>query len=451
MKKVRLLFFVILCSCTKSFPATTPLVSESSSNTMSYEEMYNFISSKIKQTKSSNSFSLSEVCAVSGDEGPQCYLVNYEKGWELISADKRNPKSIMECAEGNLASGKDIYFNPAQELFLNGQLKRISSELASSSTSKNIEISYLNKDDILLENESASKYTDTQSRLSSRPIYLNDTTIITSCNHIVPTKWGYNYPWNTKTPYKDSLRVNHCSPGCTMIAIAQYLYFLMNEYDYDIKFYSDFYSDAVIPSDSSQYLTLSDNDIHFTEASYGNHYAAMPCTNAGTGTDIVASFLVYLGYNLNAKYKQNGTGASLFSAQSFLVNEYNISTVITGDKSSYPETIDNIIYHAYPVIAQITNNDGEGGHVVIIDALKKSVRTYDVYYRIEVVKPGGGFQYILRYSHTETETTWQIGLNWGWNGVGDSINGEPVWYNIDGELQHPIYSNCFDTIKRIMY
>ena len=87
-------------------------------------------------------------------------------------------------------------------------------------------------------------------------------------------------------------------------------------------------------------------------------------------------------------------------------------------------------------------NDGEGGHVVIIDALKKSVRTYDVYYF---------YNGVLSYHHTVTQTTWQIGINWGWNGNGDSISGQPVWYDITGDITNSYYDITYDTIKRILY
>ncbi|MBR1872931.1 MAG: C10 family peptidase [Bacteroidales bacterium] len=383
----------------------------------------------------------------SDGEVAECYLVNYNEGWELISANRRHPMVLMECASGSLNSENDIFFNPAEELFLRNQMKRISSDIVNGEELINVEYSDLHKENIGIPCD-----LDISDIPEFESVIMNDTTVVTSINHMTYTAWGQSHPWNQRAPYKNAAMTNHGATGCTMVALAQYLYFLYSEYDSEFSFYSDFYSDAIMPAAATSYLTLTPSNVHFTETSYGDYFSELPLSSSGMNADKVSSLMVYLGYLFEAKYRQNGTGASLFKAQEVMGTHFGLTLSMTEDKASYSDLIDFIAYHAYPLIAQLTNNNGEGGHVVLIDAVKNSVRTYDVYRkRYRYNRPGEAFEIVYEYMHTVTETTRQIGANWGWNGVGNSVNGEPVWYNIDGELKNPYYSNTYDTIKRILY
>ena len=44
------------------------------------------------------------------------YIVNYEKGWEVLSGDKRAPRVLVKCDGGNITKD-NLYSSPAQSAF----------------------------------------------------------------------------------------------------------------------------------------------------------------------------------------------------------------------------------------------------------------------------------------------------------------------------------------------
>ena len=195
-----------------------------SDNRMSLDDAYNYISTnRGRCSTKGGSFTIDTMFNINGKNS--CFLIRYNKGWELISADKRNPRVLMECSEGQINSSEDLFFNPTQRSFLKNQIKKVSLSLSSDVIGENEQYSYLNKPDIPYDDNCENRE---ELRGPIGRIILNDTTVVTSCNHIVPTRWGQGYPWNVRAPYKDSLMTIHCSTGCTIVGVAQYLYFVMN-------------------------------------------------------------------------------------------------------------------------------------------------------------------------------------------------------------------------------
>ena len=67
------------------------------------------------------------------EEDTVMYLINYEEGWELISADKRAPLHISRSDYGHMNIDK-LYDNPGKKIYLNSIASKIYSSEAIFST-----------------------------------------------------------------------------------------------------------------------------------------------------------------------------------------------------------------------------------------------------------------------------------------------------------------------------
>lgn len=367
------------------------------------------------------------------------YLANYEKGWELLSADTRAPRVLMMAENGNIAvSG--LKFNPIQaELFENTKDRLI-----------NLVANPGRRDDYT-DNDEGAEYRNPLSRVVDRfneyGVTVIDTLVILNekRDHLLETKWGPGYPWNNRAPYTSPSMFLHCVTGCGPVAIAQTLYYLHYKIGYPQQTYDDCSCTAYIHS-GSDYVRITSSDISFANSSLSSTFwDDCPLTYSGGSTadyNTVSTLMVQLGYLFGAEYYADDTAMTFSNGIiNVLNNNYSVNSSYAGH-INYDTIRSNVYENELPVLVGLSRNGG--GHMVVVDGYKRTITKY-IYCNLEI---GGGH---VPYQ-TITETCRMVAVNWGWNGNGDTdYSGNTIWYNTDGSAWCPNGVYSFDEYYGMIY
>lgn len=379
-------------------------------------------------TKASNPYSIEPVVYRSDTV---FYIVNYGKGWEVLSGDKRAPRVLIQCDGGSITKA-DLYSSPAQSAFMEALETNMSKALHDEYFYSDADISnswllYADstdiKDRIILNNE----------RITQVPRSVVRTVIqLDVQDHLLSTKWGQGSPWNSRAPYTDSTRTVHCYTGCTQVAAAQILYYLHYKIGKPVPTYGISSCNAYIPTGVDS-LILSPTDITF---SYNAplHWADMPLTSSSSGQpEKVSTLMMRIGYLYNAEYSEDGTSSDHSNAVTVFPSEFSIScsylNTITSSQIasiSRSQIYNNQLPIQMSVSRYVEDEDEKKYHSIILDGYKylKENVTYTI-----VVYDLNGIPYIE--TNTVTEISRFLAINWGWNGTGDSdALGNTIWYDI---------------------
>lgn len=202
----------------------THTASFSTNNSVSIHDVYIYLQGvkNIPQTKSS-SVSIEPVC---DRADTLLYIVNYEKGWELLSADKRAPR-VISFSESGSFSQEDLASNPAVKAIYDGVMDQVK---------------YL-KENPNLEIENASDDWDDLRSITEHESWVligtQTTEIELLQDHLTTTRWGQSNNWALKSPSTDSSLSTKCPTGCGPVAAAQLLYYLHYYYNVPEKTYGD--------------------------------------------------------------------------------------------------------------------------------------------------------------------------------------------------------------------
>ncbi len=368
------------------------------------------------------------------------YIVNYDQGWEVVSADKRLQPRMAYGDNGEFDINSDN--EPMQfwiSILADGvlQTRRQSGDtLASSSEnatngkggeneSKNDNVDFWDS----ISNTSTTRGEintptwgplDTLEGLFPPPeikrYFLPNGTVVerytrSTLGEQMLTEWGQSEPWNLYCPkINNDPGTMRCPAGCTAIAGAQLLYSLRVQKEWDISTPEYAICNAVYPDDTQSFGPLS----------------TTPWTNMALDLDDTdtdsrnksASLIAYVGYISDMDYGTSSSGAYLSQLRDGLADNYNISctqsqystTSVMGGLSEHPIAISgysNII---------LTN-----GHSWIIDeyVFEKTVtRRYYIettedltYYELSQLTVDDATGYI-----TATATSTNYHMNWGWYG-----------------------------------
>lgn len=353
------------------------------------------------------------------------YLINYPKGWEVLSADKRASKVLIASEEGNI-SVSDLYANPAIEEHM-------------SVLGENLQY--------LINNPEFTPLRDIPDRWESldsfymdrRVVPVLDRTVVTTVaqhqqDHLMQTKWGQGNPWNEYAPYTNATNSSHCYTGCGPVAVAQTLYYLQSRLNLQIPVYGVCQSNSYIP-DGSSYITLSSSDIS-TDSLSTVHWDSMALSQSSPeGHEKVSSLMVWLGYLIGATYYTNQTTASMTDMYLCISSDYGIpctyeNTDAISDFSQFVE--DQVYTNTLPIIARIYNPTS--GHFVILDGYKYIKQRVKKYYHFVFVYDDG---LVVDSGESWTETTYTeaeyTAINWGWDGTLDGNSDGTIWYNLNDD------------------
>ena len=354
------------------------------------------------------------------------YLVNYNKGWKLYSVDKRMPVIL---AENFVEAGKK-----AVDLLKNESISFWILDIAKQT--KNL----ANTDDYDKNSESLKTWSTQGGGIKRIPLQpvpgeyiyvgmeeISRKTII--CPHLTKTLWHGESPFNAYCPSLDENTLKNTMAGCVAVSTAQYLYFLQDQKGYSFQMpktgsctgdYKNGYTQSF--ADFSTWnlkeLALTDNYSLYTPEQMDN----------------VALVLGYIGKETDMRYGEQSYTTHP-KAQSFLnkigvkgkfVNEkdINLNSIIFGQKN--------------PVLSRGTSDDGNSGHMFLIDGGKYDVAEYEYIWRFledTTFNDPDRYGVILRESAGTFYENYRYQCNMGYNSTFvNGYDGDDTYYFITNTM-----------------
>lgn len=352
------------------------------------------------------------------------FLVNYEDGWELLSADRRAPRVFAMSEKGHISIDS---FSECPEIAC--LFDRFVSNVV-----------FLKQhpewDDSIVFQDVWSDYLPERSMdwqlVSSDVLWERDSTQ----NHLTDTRWGQGSPWNIKAPYRDSTRIQHCYTGCVPVAASQVLYYLHQTLGIPDKAYQESSTMAFVPNGTSG-LVLQPSDVQLDTASYSSStWNTMPLVSTSTNSfSGVSTLMLQMGLYLEAHYYQNGTSAYTNYIKDVFETYYSILSNVSYNVD-FDIIANQIFIENQPVILSIgryDNNHSYHGHAVIVDACREHYQEIRRIYKREIptMNPEQGPQYEFKLELTNEMESRYVGINWGWNGAYMMSDGSTIWFSTD--------------------
>ena len=406
---VYIFLLVVLGACSKeSLKRAESPIRETQSNNVSLSDVRYYVHhvKGVDETKSSEV----SILPIISEKDTVLYLVTYEDGWELLTADRRAPRSFAKAEHGKI-SVEDISSIPALSMLYENCVDNISFLKAHPY--------FESKNNFYESWDVAFPFDKLES--SSRIVTRSGDFEITQ-NHLLQTKWGQGHPWNIRAPYTSSSLSEHCLTGCGPVAIAQYLYYLNAEEGLDYSPYADSQTLKYIPNDES-YITLNSGDVFFYSGG-SSVWTTMPldslCTNQSFAA--VSTFMIDIGIATQSQY---GIGSTFTYANKVSLAFLSYFHISVDQESADFDTLSSLIIEDNnPAIMLIGYRNGMNywvyGHFVVADAMK------EVYQNNQLTG---------RY----------VGFNWGWDGFCDNL-----WINTD-TINWTINNTTFNSIACVYY
>ena len=402
---------------------------------------------RYNETRSINGFDILPI--ISEGKDTVMYIINYPKGWEIISADKRVPAIIASSEEGNIT--KD---NANQWAWIS----MMASDMLSIIRSSDDELLFSKEDiesnirawggplppvDTISTGDPADGHYELFS-ISYSFIYYD------SIDHLMSTQWTQDDPYNYYCPLvTDTTRA---PAGCTPVAAAQVLYYLHGKYGVPESFYSsarclgyigDYYYEFLNP-----YVSVW-GDMGTSYGQDSNHLVAIMIANAGalTGVHYGNESSYTMGTVLPSFFEEYGYSCSTAS--------YSESSVVTSLMNGQP-----VIISAHPT-GFLGIPDFQHGHTFVIDGYRREQQVSECLYKW-VDAHTGQYNDTLHPDYFEIYTgspqISRIKMNWGWWTqwiAGYDVNGvfhdheDAGWYSlISGWTTH---NNTYDSLVNMTY
>ncbi len=374
------------------------------------------------------------------------YIVDFDSGWAIVAADDRWESSVIAFDNEGSFNPDDIT-NPGVSVWYEMQKERLS-QLRKIKDEREVPVKTRSMNDYepyyWLGFHIGTEYHSTNGEV----------------DHLLDTKWGQGYPWNTKCPYYDI--DSQCPAGCLAVATGQILYYLQVHKGFSVGLYH-----IVTPSFTQIDSTMA---FIFNDMLYGDfnnpssRWALMPKTSAYSNSyySYVADLLVDIGYRFNFEYSSGGSGCVFIAPvfDTFNVDSYSGVFFFPYTKESLDD--------GFPVMVNAYQNaDYTGGHSWVIDGYWLCQQTTDELYDWRIV-PSDSLSYYSGYQFCYSESQKQqyvpdateeeiyrisstiggnyLRMNWGWEGSYDS-----GYYSMSDYHWPDGYDNCFKYHPFITY
>lgn len=350
------------------------------------------------------------------------YIVNYEDGWIIIAGDKRINPIVAESDKGsismqidndNLITWIDSYADEINVIRYYGKEEENEyTKLWSRVIANKRKTAPKNRNEVEYKWAVVS-YTSMDSETFSLLI-----------PHLVSTKWGQRWFWNTKLP-TDTNANKKCPTGCTAVALSQIVYYM----HYFLGKPGGLYHDISISNTS---ISGPTTNIGFSRSNYVSNttrWDDMSLTIYSSGVDsYVGDLMLDIGNRLGMSYSGTASSANISSAA---MSNYNL----TYSQSSYNyQTVRNDLLNSKPinVVAAFKNESNEYiGHSWIIDGIAIRTRHYTIIKHFEYTENWmheseyyDTFDELRRHYHINSEfdiieedggtyTTEYLMMNWG--------------------------------------
>lgn len=401
------------------------------------------------------------------------YVVNYDKGWEILSADKR-AQPVLAFSDGGEFSFETA--NPGERVWLEGlacdvlNLRTADKALQSRAAENNPNVGFWRGLEVrkkMMEEELAmmTRFEIPDSidwpfePRPDRPIipslpegghyewFLTEQIEVLDVEvpHLIETHWRQREPWNVKCPTCDNGSSN-VLVGCVAVAASQMLYYLHDKIGIPTMAPTDaYFSSEYIPNTLAQNYEF--NLVGMSSGVWGSMDLTASGTTSTVGTDYVASLMAHVGWLVNMRYGPSESSASTSSLPATVYATYGIDSEYIGTyDDNTRELIIESLGNGFPVTTRAVDSISGRGHSFIIDGYQEYV--YAKRHRYEWVwdvPPDPNGPQIKVPLKTEIVKTNRIAsrfvcMNWGWGNGYDSENNEPVWYALTGDWDVSSYN-----------
>lgn len=406
-------------------------------------EINNYVNFKVLEGKSKGrEVVLSEIIPIYWENIACLYVIQYEDGFDVISADKRSPIPIAEVARGtfqdcNDPNGFGGHLNlMAEEVWfsLNGYLKDPSPEAEENIQSSLDFWRMINADSLFIAENADSIDSNLGFRFDPNipPGYwvlVGVTTaeeVYDSIPHLTTTTWHQKGIYNYYCPEdRDSEGyIVKCPAGCVAIAGAQMLYYLHLKDGVPLT----------SPANGSCTGYVFNNNVVQNFWNYSSSTWSMMQPPRSQYDTFAALLVGDVGNKANMAYAWNQSGTTLVSLKDDVFPFYGWNSVYSNTYSS--NNIVSNLQNGYPVVCagNINANGNGGGHCFLVDRYKRFREKTTCYYEWEYVE--SNYTGPLPYVRPRTTITYGspyilfYGMNWGQfnttpNGSWCSLSG--IW------------------------
>ena len=308
-----------------------------------------------------------------------CYLINYNDGWELVSADKRTPVVLAESDTGSLElediippvhSWLDSFLRQIQYMRNVQELEGLLDQNEMEQVADNLQFwSFVTCDkDFVEEYCPPTKGQFDPDGYWDLISIVTDTVEYQVVNHLIETPWFQGAPYNSYCPYQSSSSTVRSPAGCVAVATGQVAHYLHNYIGYPQTAPLTAFCDAQVPSPSTYYLAGA-GDTHMYVADLSTSAWSMMSYDSSYRAKLIAEIGIVMGM----KYHDNYAEVSPSNLPSYYFYPSGISCehVHLNNDSGFATLYNNIL-NGYPVIASATQVETQPSseHTFVIDGYK---------------------------------------------------------------------------------
>lgn len=425
-------FDIITISLQQSVPITKAgsFPRDTSCYDVTFSDINNYLINKQANAKhNSKTSKVLDIQPKVGATGITSYVINYEKGCEIISADKR-VCPVLAFSESENIDISDIP-DAAKEWLqeLNDQIDNI--RMMTNYPLSEIDLANLRYWNNLAKSgyldpfdppEIPSSYPPGHWTLVDSQIdYYNNVV-----DHLVPVKWGQGSPFNNCCPYlRQDFPGKRTPAGCVAIAGAQLLYYLHSLWGVPEKAPSSgSVTGYVVPSNDYVQNCPTENATIWDQMAMHNDSTAFLIGSIGKGVGMAYGSYYEIR---NGELVNIQSGASFESFPNYIADKYGIySTLDSLYNNSGVSTITNSIDNDLPVYVCAINS--EQGHAFLIDAYRQDYRKYTNIFQYVCDDPTiNSMLHLPRVTKIIHEPMSKyFKMNWGYEGEGDEIWFAPL-------------------------
>ena len=326
------------------------------------------------------------------------YIINFENGWKIVSADKRMPPILAFSKSGQFNDSWED--NPGTKLWVNSAKTAISTIKTNNvSANKNTEIwDSISSVTVKTVNDNLTRF-DPNSIWTK--ITLSETTSENQTMLYGPyteTAWGQLAPWNNNFPEDQALVANPSfNPkntnykfytGCVSVALSQLLYYYHFKYNQPTGLYASLNASSLTPVDTVDFIyshippiLIGTYKINLLRNNYESPSSRWPLMaksrTSGGNSSYVSDLMLDAGVHANTVYSGIfGSGALPQDAY----NTFQYYGLQASMGSFQKDTVLNNLIQERPIFIGGHNSLGQG-HAWVLDGYYKSTITKHISYK----------------------------------------------------------------------
>lgn len=407
--------------------------------TLKETDLHNFVRFReLEGLSQNNPVSLQEIIPIQWENVNCLYVIQYEDGFEIISADKRSPIPIAihksgffnksEEIEGFRAHldllAEEIWFSLHGELDITEPeiLRKIESSLDFWSI-VNSEVATIQR---YKDNTKGHFFPDPMLPLGHWELVdvESEEIVYDSIPHLITSRWAQDGIYNLFCP--DDINQNNdtvrCPAGCVAIAGAQMLYFLHYE------------TGVPVSSPTTGYCITHFSPRHWNQIFDNYSTNTWNLMTSSSSTDTLAALLIGdVGKKLRMDYQWDGSEADTEDLVDDVFAPYGLDCSYIDHYD--PIVITSSLISHYPVVCagRRQTNEGKVGHAFLVDSYKRYRTKTTLHYEWVCDDPNGPV--ITDYQQEITYSSPHISyyqMNWGY---GPDSNND-IWCSLSGIWQY---------------